>query len=129
MATPEIFETDKQGDTLVVVARENVSGLAGYTLKAELDGLIEQFAEEHSRNIVIDLDRAGYFGTYMLELMQGLWQNVRRSHGKMALCNLSDLGMEILHVSRFDTLWPICPSREEALKAVAKQSGAEEPKA
>jgi hypothetical protein len=52
--------------------------------------------------------------------MHVLWQKVRAGKGKMVLCNVSDVGREILHVSRFDTLWPICDSCEKALEAVAE---------
>jgi hypothetical protein len=36
----------------------------------------------------------------------------------MAFCGVSDHEREILKVTNLDGLWPICSSREEALKAV-----------
>jgi hypothetical protein len=36
----------------------------------------------------------------------------------MAFCGVSDHEREILKVTKLDGLWPICDSREEALKAV-----------
>jgi hypothetical protein len=51
--------------------------------------------------------------------MAALWKRVRGGGGKMAVCNVSETGREILQVTKFDTLWPIGPSRQEALKAVS----------
>ena len=49
-----------------------------------------------------------------------VWKTVRDGGGRMALCNVSAVGGEILRIAGFDTLWPICASREEALEAVKK---------
>ena len=65
-----------------------------------------------------DFGRISYFGTTMLGAMLAIWKHVRAAGGKTALCNVSSLQCEVLHVAGFDTMWPICASREEALKAV-----------
>jgi hypothetical protein len=47
-----------------------------------------------------------------------LWRRVCERGGRMAFCNVSDHEREIMRVTRLDGLWPICPSRQEAIKAV-----------
>jgi hypothetical protein len=38
----------------------------------------------------------------------------------MAFCNVSDHEREILKVTKLDSLWTICGSREEAMQAVGE---------
>jgi anti-anti-sigma factor len=83
-----------------------------------LDDLLAQLQQADVKNVVVDLGEVAYFGTTMLEAMHALWRCVRTADGKMALCRVSTMGCEVLRVSGFDALWPICASQEEALLAV-----------
>jgi len=47
-----------------------------------------------------------------------MWQQISERGGMMAICNVSEMEREVLHVTRFDTLWPVCGSREDALEKV-----------
>jgi anti-anti-sigma factor len=120
MSQLKILDARIEGNTLVVISRGNAGSLVGEEMTYELTGLLEQFEQSDLENAVIDLEKSSYFGTAMLQVMTAVWKRVRARGGKMALCSLSDTGREILHVTRFDTLWPIYASRSEALEAVAK---------
>ena len=120
MSMPQIFDARIEGDTLVVVSLGNAGSLAGDEMAYELAGLLDRFDECDLRSAVIDLRNSPYFGTSMLQVMTALWKRVRARGGKMAVCSVSDTGLEILQVTRFDTLWPICSSQEQALKVVAE---------
>lgn len=113
-----LFDTQHEGNTLIVKALENVNGLASYNIKSEADALVEQWTQHGLKHVVVDLENAEYFGTYMLELIHSVWRHVRPAHGKMAVFHVSDIGREVLHMARLDTLWPICASREDALRLV-----------
>ena len=121
MSMPQIFEARIEGNTLVVVSLGSAGSLVGEEMACELAGLLDQFEKSDLQSAVIDLRNSPYFGTSMLQVMTGLWKRVRARGGKMAVCSVSETGLEILQVTRFDTLWPICPSQEAALKAVAEQ--------
>src|SRR3972149_2316548 len=118
MSKPTIFETEIENATLTVAPRGDVSTLAGEDVHTELLGLLDQLQLADVKHVVVDLKRASYFGSSMLGAMNALWSRIRSHGGNMALCNVSETGLEILQVSKFDTLWPICASREEALKDV-----------
>ena len=85
----------------------------------ELAGLLDRIEDTGVQHAVVDLEQSAYFGTSMLQAMAAIWKRVRARGGKMAVCNVSDTGREILRVTRFDTLWPICSSQQEALEAVS----------
>lgn len=121
MSLPKIFEANVEGKTLIVASLGNAGSLVGEEMGYELIGLLEQFEQAGLDNAVIDLEKSSYFGTSMLQVMTAIWKRVRAHGGKMALCNVSQTGQEVLHVTRFDTLWPIRSSREEALETVTEQ--------
>ena len=118
MSPPKIFSTESEGRTLIVIPLVNVSSLAEKDVRPELNQLLEQLEQEETRNVIIDFAKISYFGTTMLEAMNAIWKCVRKAGGEMALCNLSDMQREVLHVAKFDTLWTICSSRQEALRTV-----------
>ena len=118
MAPKRIFDTEIHDATLIVAPRGSVSTLAGEDVNAELGGLLQQVDRPEVKHVVIDLEKANFFGSSMLGVMNALWSRVRPGGGKLAICNVSETGLEILHVSKFDTLWPICASRQAALDKV-----------
>lgn len=120
MSMPRIFDARIEGDTLVVESLGNTGSLVGEEVAYELTALLDQFEKAHLRSAVIDLHNSPYFGTSMLQVMTAVWKRVRARGGKMTVCGLSDTGLEILQVTRFDTLWPICSSQQEALKMVTE---------
>jgi anti-anti-sigma factor len=120
MSLAKIFEVRTEGSTLIVISLGSAGSLvAGEEMGLELAGLLERIEQSDIRHAVVDLEQSAYFGTSMLQVMAAVWKRVRARGGKMAVCNVSDTGREILHVTRFDTLWPLCASQQEALEAVS----------
>ncbi|MHC4178403.1 MAG: STAS domain-containing protein [Planctomycetota bacterium] len=117
---PKTFSVESEGHALVVAPLVNISGLAEKDVKPELDHLLQQLEEAAVRNVVVDFAQIAYFGTPMLEAMHRIWRCVRQSDGRMALCNVSNMQREVLHVAGFDTLWPICASRQEAIETLVQ---------
>jgi anti-anti-sigma factor len=70
------------------------------------------------RNVVVDFGKTGYFGSTALGLFVQLWQRVRGRDGRIAFCNVSADEQDVLAVTRLGRVWPVYPSREEALAAV-----------
>lgn len=120
MSTTKTFSAESEGRTLIVEPLVNVSGLAEKDVRPELDRILDQLRETETPNVVIDFAKISYFGTTMLEAMHRIWRCVREADGRMVLCNVSNMQREVLHVAGFDTLWPICDSRQEALEAVLR---------
>ncbi|MFQ5495784.1 MAG: STAS domain-containing protein, partial [Phycisphaerae bacterium] len=100
MSLPKIFDTTLEGSTLVVISRASAGSLAGDEMAFELTEILDRFEQTDLCNAVIDLEKSSYFGTSMLQVMTALWKRVGARGGKMALCNLSETGQEILHITR-----------------------------
>jgi len=118
MTIPKYFKVEDSGDTLVFAAIESIGGLVEDEARVEWDALLEQLSEQGARHAVMDLGALDYFGSIVLELMVVLWKRVSAQGGKLAVCNVSPVGLEILKTARFDTIWPIVTTRDQALEVV-----------
>jgi anti-anti-sigma factor len=121
-ATPalaaRIFEIEQQNDTIVVVPVVNLRELEYRRIEAGAKEILELLDGTGIKNVVLDFGKTDYYGSTALGFFLKLWKRVRRRNGCMAFCNVSDHEQEILQVTNLDHLWPICPSRGEALEAV-----------
>ena len=114
----ELFHAEQEGDVLLIRPQHNVSSLADADLMGETSRLCAQLAQSEVKHVVVDFAPVDYFGSLMLEALRTLWNTLHAAGGKMALCNVSPVGREILEIARFDRLWPICDSCEEAKRVV-----------
>ena len=118
MSESKLFTIDQQGDSLIVAAASDVRTLAEDEMLEEWDQLLSRLNQYDTTHAIIDLTELDYFGSIMLDLMVRLWKRVSAGGGKLAICNVSKVGEEILKTAKFDSMWPIVSSREEGLAAV-----------
>ena len=120
MTPSNYFSVEKQDDSLVVTAASDIGTLAEDEIRLEWDQVLSRLDQYDTTHAVIDLNELDYFGSIMLYLIVRLWKRVSAEGGKLAICNVSIVGEEILKTAKFDTMWPIVASREEALAAVQR---------
>jgi len=118
MSDLPVFETELVGDALVLVPQHDLGTLDALKLRPEVESLLAAIQEAKAAGVVVDLKRVAWFGTSMLEVIHVLWRRLHPRGGKVALCNVSPVGREVLRISQFDTLWTICATREDALREV-----------
>jgi anti-anti-sigma factor len=104
--------------TLVIAPQENVGSLADERIQPELNALVAQLDATKVQHLVVDFARVDYFGSSMLEALLRLWKHVHAQGGRVAVCNVSSIGRDVLQTGRFDTLWEVFDSREDAIKAL-----------
>jgi anti-anti-sigma factor len=112
-----IFEIEQIGATVVVAPRRNVTNLADDDVKNEMAGLLEQIVSSNIHGIVFDFGQVDYCGSCMLEAMRRLWKSLPADKAKLFVCGVNPVVRDILRVTRFDTIWPIHPNREAAIRA------------
>lgn len=115
MSFRQFFRTDAIGDVMLLELRGAISSLADHTILNELDQIRQQRSEIGFKKLVVDLAQAPFFGSSLLELIRVLWNDVASQGGRLVLCNPSAVGREVLEVSKFDKLWPLVDTREEAI--------------
>lgn len=116
MAADAVFTATINGPTLVLAVHGSVSGLGDDAALNELDRVIAEVNQGTVRNVLVDFGQSSYFGSLMLETLRRIWNEVHAHGGRMALCNVSPVGKEILQIAKFDQLWPIVETRTDAEK-------------
>lgn len=120
-----LFDIEFRDETAVVTPRRSLGELSFQQLAEEADLLLTSFQQQPLvKNVVIDFHKTDYIGSTALGLLTKCWKCVRQRGGRMVLCRVSAHEQEILHLTKMDSLWPVCATLEEALASVA-QAGAE----
>jgi anti-anti-sigma factor len=116
MPRATLFEIEREGETIICTpvvnlgVLENVEAIAG--------NVVEVLDDLSIKNLVMDFYKTDYFGSSAIALFVKLRKIVTGRNGCMVFCNLSEHHREILNVTTLDTLWTICATRAEAMKAV-----------
>jgi anti-anti-sigma factor len=115
MAT-DLFAVERVGDTLVVTPLADLGELDYQQIGSGARHVDDLLNDPSVRNVVMDFGRTAFFGSSALAFFVRLWKTVSARQGRLAFCNLSPEEREVLKHTRLDTLWPVCGSREEALR-------------
>jgi anti-anti-sigma factor len=113
-----VFEVEQGGDTIVVVPAVDLRECDYQRIERGAESILHLLNGSGIKNVVMDFHRTDYYGSTALGFFVKLWKRVKQQGGRMAFCNVSAHEREILQVTQLDRLWPICPSRAEALAAV-----------
>ncbi len=114
----QIFARAVLGNTLVLNPLIHLGNLNEPEISVETQDLLDFLNRSASANLVIDLAHGDYLGTSMLGAFVKLWKRVSQRGGRLALCNVSESVIQVLRVTKLQTVWPIYSSREQALAAV-----------
>jgi anti-anti-sigma factor len=120
MENLKIFAVHLETSTLIVAPTGPISNLAGQDVQSEWEQVMALVQKGSCRDVLVDMEKVSFFGSVLLGALSVIWKQTHQREGKLALCGLSSLGREIIHATKFDTLWEIYPTREEALKALAR---------
>ena len=117
MPEEPLFSVEFEQDVMLVVPVRNVSSLSEYGISQELTDILATIRDRCVSKLIVDFQHVDYFGSAMLEVLRKLWTELE-DRGRFRLCNLTTMGLEVLHLARFDSLWPIDESRSESLEAL-----------
>jgi anti-anti-sigma factor len=117
-ARADVLKVERAGATAIVTPQANLRESDWRAIEAAGGEALRLLEDPSVRNVVLDLGRMDYCGSTALGLFAALWHEVRARGGRMALCNVSAHEREILEVVGFAGLWPVYPSRGEAVEAV-----------
>jgi anti-anti-sigma factor len=122
MMQPRFIQIERADGVFIATPLKELAKQSEEGVRSECDGLICELESEPAPVVLLDLSELDYFGSIVLELMVTIWKTVLAQNGRFALCGVSQVGWEILQTTRFDTLWTIYASREEALRNLPSQS-------
>ncbi len=128
--TTRMIEVERRGETVVLTPQVALRELDFQEIEAEGEELLRLADTPSVKNMVVDFALTDYVGSTALGLFAQLRQRVRARGGRMVFCNLSAHEAEIMEVVGLARFWPVLPSREEAIEAVAgkpRDEGGEQP--
>ncbi len=85
--------------------------------------LLTQAAEAEPPLLLVDLSKTNYISSSFLEALVRAWKRVKDRQGVMALCGVEPFCLEVLEVTRLNTLWKMYPTRAEGVAALASWEG------
>jgi anti-anti-sigma factor len=113
-----LFAVERVGDTLVVTPLADLGEFDYQQIGSEAGHVSDLLNDPSVRNVVLAFGRTAYFGSSALAFFVRLWAKLSTRSGRMAFCNVSPQEGEVLKLTRLDGLWPVCGSREEAVRRV-----------
>ncbi|MEO8497890.1 MAG: STAS domain-containing protein [Planctomycetota bacterium] len=118
MPKSKYFTVECADDLLIISLVGSIGALEEAVIRDDWDEVLALSETAEIRHAIIDLGKLEYFGSIVLELLVGLWKRISNKQGKLAICNASPLGREVLHVARFDTIWLVASGLQDAKDAV-----------
>lgn len=73
--------------------------------------------------VVMDLSQTKFFGSSFIELLFLIWKQLKARDGNLALAGVTEYCLEVIEITHLDQLWPVCPTRQEALTKVRSTPG------
>lgn len=116
MSVSKVFRVSAVDGVMVIELVGVVSSLADDSITRELDAVRDRLRKDSCQAVVIDFGQVAYFGSSMLEAIRALWNDLSPRKGRLVMCNASEVGREILQVAKFDQMWPLLATRDEALQ-------------
>lgn len=121
MSETEYVRTERLGDALVVTPLFTYAAFAEPALASQWSAVQKLVEDPAVRNVVVDLGAIPYFGSTVLEWMVQMWRRAKAKGGKLATCQASPIGRDVLSAARFDQLWGAFDTKAEALAWLAAE--------
>jgi anti-anti-sigma regulatory factor len=112
---PRCFATEAVDQILFVVPNEFVGRLTGMDLANERSAFVQQMRDAKAKGVIFDLGAVNAFGSQLIGTLVFAWKEARGLGATMVLCNLSDIGRQVLERSKLFSLWSIYASRDQAV--------------
>lgn len=125
MSDGRILLTENDGRVFVILPTGEVGGFVSEQVSLEVDTVLAELDEVAAKEVLVDFGEVTFFGSSLLAAIQRVWKHVTRVGGRLVLCDVPEVGREVLRVSRFEELWPVYHSRDDAKNALL--AGATEP--
>ena len=115
MAKNLVITIERLENTVVLTPTEDMGELHSEAIVQGFEQVRDELKDAVFTHVVLDFHHTDYFSSTILNELIQLWKDVRSRQGEMVLCELSQDERETLTVTRLDSLWSICTSRDEAI--------------
>ena len=117
-AASDAFRVEASGGTLIISPMGDINTLSGEMLEEAAVMMAELIEVHESPMLVIDLSGVVSCSSLFMSFLLRCHKAVKNRGGEMVLCAVSKMLLELLHLTRLDTVWAVYQTRAEALNAV-----------
>ncbi|HZV63619.1 MAG TPA: STAS domain-containing protein [Telluria sp.] len=110
------------GNSIVLSPTGRIDHSHADAFKRALDPYLRDCSADGAR-LVLDFSGVGYISSIGLRALMIALKQVKPQGGRMVLAALTPMVLEVFKISRFDMLFEIFATREEALAALGAQGG------
>jgi len=118
----KFISAEVEGSTLILTMNQSVSAFANESFLEEIGGYADSFVEKGYQTLIVDFNQIPHFGSSVLEGLCSIWEEAKKQGARHGICNLSPVGLSIIQISRFDTLWEIFDTRQDALNQITSSA-------
>lgn len=83
------------------------------------ESLIEIAVDANPPLVVLDMSHTQFFGSSFIEVLFRVWNRLQGRSGRFAICGLTPHCLDVLKITHLDTLWPLMPTRGEAVGSLS----------
>lgn len=112
------FRFEQHGEVTVIVPSPEFEHMDPTLIADAADLLIAPLEASDPLLLVVDLTDVPFFGSAFISLLLRCWNLANGRDGQMCLVGVRPRARELLHITSLDMIWPIYPTRREALEAL-----------
>lgn len=117
--TDSAIQIERDHDVTVVTFGPTLQHLDEHAVIEHRDLLLSTVDDASPPRVILDFTNVSLFGSTFIEIIVRIWHRLKaQPDGRFALCGLSTHCLEVLQVTHLDSLWPICPTRDEAVQRI-----------
>lgn len=123
MADPQqVFAYEIRDNVLIVVPMGAALNFRYQEVHLQTNHLYHLLDDPNVDSVVVDFSQVDYLDTIILSCLLRLLTKVRYGNGRGALCCVSPRMEEVLANVKLNSMWPVYPTREQAVQAVQRSS-------
>jgi len=108
------------------ITQQEAHGISIFKLSGRLDSNTSQGFEKKifdsisngSRNMIIEFKDLDYISSAGLRVILKATKALKREDGRIMLCDMQDYVKEVFEIAGFDSILPIVPTMDDAVKAL-----------
>jgi len=117
----EVFRVEQEGNVMFVIPQGSEHSFRYQTVHLEYNAIYRLLDAPDVKHLVVDFGSVDYLGSVMIGVIIRLSRKVSDAGGKVVLCACSPQMQEVLESQNLHKLWPLYPTREEALQALPEE--------
>jgi len=118
MAEPnqtQSFRIERHGDIAVIIPTPELEKLPLDLMEQAAQMVLAPLRANPPSGLIFDLSQVDYFGSTFLSFLLRCHKRVKEHGSEVVVAGASKAARELLHMTALDTLWPLYPTRAEAM--------------